>query len=170
MTNPVEPEESGVRLCTGLPDGLPAFWYDTLVQVEVGLIMTENNCIYGGFNRDFGVNTVDNALLHLVRDSTNYLQYRFFPRDTVPGYLYDVDWPLLRRGTMPPQPRRIVRENGTLIWDGTLFEIRNEPVGIYRGQRYLRVGGHTPDLAIRNWITCARVLRPIFRQLQRQYP
>jgi hypothetical protein len=157
------PEDSGVRFCAGLPEGFSAFWYQTPVQVEVGLVMTEYNCIYGGFNREYGVNTVEDALFHLAWDDYDFLQYRFFPREISAGYLYDVDWPLLRRGTSPPVARQIQRQNGQLHWDETLFEIRNQPLSSQRGQRYLRVGGHTPDLAIRNWLACARVLRPIYR-------
>jgi hypothetical protein len=160
--------DEGVRICAGLPGGLPAFWYDAPVQVAVSLILTEYNGVYGGFNRDFGVSTVDDALLHLAGDPRNFLQYRFFPRDLSAGYLYDVDWPLLRRGISPPQPRRLIEDDGPPHWDDTLFEIRNEPVG-QSGVRYLRVGGHTPELAIRNWLTCAQVLRPVFRRMQRLY-
>jgi hypothetical protein len=160
----VPPDDSSVRFCAGLPEGLPAFWHDAPVLVEVGLVLTEYNCIYGGFSRDFGVNTVEDALLHLARDDTVFLQYRFFPRDISPGYLYDVDWPLLRRGTSAPQPRQIIEDDGPPHWDETLFEIRNEPLPNQRGRRYLQVGGHTPTLAIRNWLACAQVLRPMFRR------
>ena len=157
-------DDSGVRFCAGLPEGLPTFWYDAPVLVEVGLVLTEYNCVYGGFSRDFGVNTVADALLRLARDDTVFLQYRFFPRDMSPGYRYDVDWPLLRRGTSAPQPRQIIEDDGPPHWDETLFEIRNEPLPNQRGRRYLRVGGHTPALAIRNWLACAQVLRPMFRR------
>jgi hypothetical protein len=131
----------------------------------VGLILTEWNGINRSFFEAYSVSSVENAVATMMRDDSSFLIYRFFMDGVYPAFAWDADWPLWRRHDSSLVKRERAQGPEPWTWhpDGTLFDIRREPLSPYTGRLYLRVGGRSQELAMRTWNQCAKALRALCR-------
>lgn len=163
--NSEEFEPLGVMPCERLPAGFPEAWRNLDFHVAVGLILTEFNCVYRAFFKEYAVSSLEAAVAAISTDAGNCLTYEFYVPGVVPAFSWDADWPLLRRGARPPYARAKVQGPEPWVWkaDRCFFEIRRSPLSVWTGRPTLRVGGRTWDEATSTWSACARTMRRIYR-------
>ena len=152
----------------------PKNWLNLPCELTVRFGLSEGACTYRSLFTEYKRNTISEALRVVCGPRLDGIlfHYTLEAREVTPFLLWDVDWPLLRRGKESASEREKIQ--GGLPWeydaDRTLFEIYQ-----YRGRSSiwkpapyfgepsvrLRVGGQTPEDAANNWYVCASVIRKI---------
>lgn len=98
-------DEDGTTLITRLGDEFPPGWRKAGVICSVRLILTEDNCVYRSFFRDFQAPSVDDAVFFVKKGREIFLSYGFASLDPQMDGAFEVDWPLSRRGQNAPVAR-----------------------------------------------------------------
>lgn len=153
----------------------PYEWRDLPCELTVGFTLSEGACVTDATFAEYRRDSIVDALQVVCepRHDGILIHYALQARDVIPFVVWDVDWPLLRRGKEKPYERKKVQR--TVPWeaeaDTTLFEIYQHLSisGVWQiGPPYfgepkarLRVGGRTPDTAMINWNLCASAIRKI---------
>jgi hypothetical protein len=165
------PEYLSVR---SLMPEAPEAWLDLPCELSVNFSLSDGACVYRDLFDEYSRTTIRDTLRVVCgpRHDGILIHYHLAARETIPFLLWDIDWPLLRRGKESTSKREKVQKN--VPWkteaDRTLIEIYQHlgSSSIWRSSPYfgepsvrLRVGGRTPEEAVRNWHQCAQVIRKI---------
>ena len=163
---------------TDLMPEAPEEWLDLPCELTVGFSLSGDGCDPPSLYAEFRRKSIEDALRVLcgARHDGILVHYILHAREVIPFLLWDVDWPLLRRGKDQPWER--TRVQGVAPWE---FEPDTTLMEIYQYIRYnnfegippfwgepnvrLRVGGRTRETAVKNWYTCASVLRKLRRAI-----
>lgn len=151
--------------------GAPVAWHGFPASVEVSFALVEGNSVYPSLFDDYRRSDFESAARTLLGTNVDglFLNYALEVRGIFPHFGYEVEWPLARRGKSKP----VRRQSATKIHpeshepDRTLVELSQSPKGGYfsGSTTMLRVGGRTADEAIDNWMSCARAIRALRKDL-----
>jgi hypothetical protein len=154
-----------------LPE-LPEAWFSLPCELVVGFTLSEGAHVSRADFKEYRRDSLADAMKVVKgkRHDGILIRYLLQTRGVVPFLLWDVDWPLARKGKEPAKERQKVQ--GAMPWeaeaDTTLLEVyqhvhTRDPWAIgppYFGEAaiWLRVGGRTPEEANENWDQCAKTL------------
>jgi len=154
-----------------LPEA-PEDWLQLPAKLDVSFTLSAGACVYGGLFKVYQRDSLEDVLRVVCgpRQDGILIAYTLAVQEVVPLLRWDVDWPLVRQGKQQPFKRDKVE--GALPWESetdlSLLTLYQQVSGtnLWHAPPYyakpvvrLRVGGRTPETAIANWYTCARVLR-----------
>ena len=161
-------------ICATIPSILPGGWFLGSGKIEVSMQLLDwlHNCVDERFFKVFAADSLEQAVLYLVKNADIPLHYRVSEKTSAIHFTCSVTWPLNRKGGAEGFSSRPLRQ-GAAPWDyevdDTVFEIwrRAEILSMPCSQPWilmLTVGGRSRVDAAANWSLVASILRPYVRK------